>query len=249
MERQPRHSRVSHFPGAPSGSAGLRLLLGNCSPGVDLDTHVVATQLRAHTDREVKVQEGAVNEEPHTRAPSPLHYLQLLQGTSEQGPASRGILPNTPPPPPLPLTPRPLPARLIDTAPGIFRISWWAGLGCDFVPSHTRGSAPSGQRWRCHFVSAPFLHIRHTLFPHKDLILGKPFACQTAYIKNGECVSCLWALWGTACSGGPSYASVACCRVFLCTALPHLHSNPLRQLEPLIPVSLGTVDTPIVTAL
>lgn len=96
--------------------------------------HVVAAQLRAHTDREVKVQEGAVDEEPHTRAPSPLGYLQLLQGTSEQGPASRGILPNTPPPPPLPLTPRPLPARPIDTAPGIFRISWWAGLGCDFVP-------------------------------------------------------------------------------------------------------------------
>lgn len=29
-----------------------------------------------------------------------------------------------------------------------------AGLGCDFVPSHTRVPAPNGQRWRCYFVSA-----------------------------------------------------------------------------------------------
>lgn len=92
-------------------------------------------------------------------------------------------------------------------------------------------------------VGSHFLHIRHTLFLHKDLVLGKTFACQTAYIKNGACVSCLCALQGTACSGGPSYAPVTCCRVFLCPAVPHLHSNPLRQLEPLIPVSLGTVHT------
>lgn len=133
MERQPRHSRVSHFPGVSSGLAGLRLLSGHCSPGADLDTHVVAAQLRAHTDREVKVPEGAVDEEPHTRVPSPLHCLQLLQGTSEQGPASRGTFPNTPPPPPSPLTQPPTPppptTRPIDTAPGIFRISWWQGWG------------------------------------------------------------------------------------------------------------------------
>lgn len=101
-----------------------------------------------------------------------------------------------------------------------------AGLGFDFVPSHTRVFAPNGQRWRCHFVSALqlvpifFTSDIHTLFPHKDLIIGKTFACQTAYIINGECVSCLWALQGTACSSGTSYASVTCCRVFLCTALP-----------------------------
>lgn len=47
----------------------------------------------AHMDSEVKVQEGALDEEPHKRAPSLLHCLQLLQGTSEQGPASCGSPP------------------------------------------------------------------------------------------------------------------------------------------------------------
>lgn len=158
MERQPRHSRVSHFPGVSSGLAGLRLLSGHCSPGADLDTHVVAAQLRAHTDREVKVPEGAVDEEPHTRVPSPLHCLQLLQGTSEQGPASRGILPNTLPPPPSPLTQPPTPTTTTNKtnrhSSRHLQDILVAGLGCDFVPSHTRVSASSGQRWRCHFVSA-----------------------------------------------------------------------------------------------
>lgn len=44
MKRQQRHSHVSHFPGASSRLAGLHLLLGRCSPGADLDTHVVAAQ-------------------------------------------------------------------------------------------------------------------------------------------------------------------------------------------------------------
>lgn len=114
MERQPRHLQVSHFPGASSRSAGLRLLLGHCSPGADLDT-CGCNPMGAHMDSEVKMQEGAVDEEPHTRAPNPLHCLQLLQGTSEQGPASHGS-PHT-------HTPRP-----IDT--GIFiRIPGWQGWG------------------------------------------------------------------------------------------------------------------------
>lgn len=74
----------------------------------------------------------------HTRAPSPLHCLQLLQGTSEQGPASHGSPPNTN---------RHSPRHL-------HQDTLVAGLGCDFVPSHTRVSAPSGQSWWCHFVSA-----------------------------------------------------------------------------------------------
>lgn len=154
MERQPRHSRVSHFPDASSKSAGLRLLLGHCSPGADLDTHVIAAQLRAHTDREVKVPEGGEG------APSPLHCLQLLQGTSEQGPASCRILPNTPPPPPSFLTqpPPPPPANKTNRhSSRHLQDILVAGLGCDFVPSYTRVSAPSGQRWRCHFVSALWL--------------------------------------------------------------------------------------------
>lgn len=57
--------------------------------------------------------------------------------------------PPSPPPPPANKTNRHSSRHLQDILV--------AGLGCDFVPSYTRVSAPSGQRWRCHFVSALWL--------------------------------------------------------------------------------------------
>lgn len=93
----------------------------------------------AHMDSEVKVQEGAVDMKSHTRE----HQAHFTVFSSSRAPQSRVLLPTGAPPPPKTNRHRHLHQ---DT-----RV---AGLGCDFVPSHTRVSAPNGQSWPCHFVSA-----------------------------------------------------------------------------------------------
>lgn len=74
-----------------------------------------------------------------------------------------------------------------------------AGLECDLVPTPTGVAPPMVKRARRHRLSALpsvfiFLSSVAALFLHRDMILGKMFACQTTSIKNGECVPCLCAL-------------------------------------------------------
>lgn len=115
-----------------------------------------------------------------------------------------------------------------------------AGLEWDLITTHTREAGSFSPA-----VGFRFPHISLTLFPDRDLILGKIVACQSAYVKMGTVSLALMLFRAWHAAQGCSWAATTCCRVILWTALPHLHSNPLRQLEPFIPVSLVT-DRPVV---
>lgn len=126
---------------------------------------------------EMRVQEGAVDEEPcgkraarphhlSSAIPAPLGFLLVAKTilAAGQSPAA-GVEPVhfragscvlwEPP-----RTSRHSPSHLQDTL--------LAGLECDLVPTHSRVAAPDGQRPRCHFMSALQLaFIFLTLFPYR----------------------------------------------------------------------------------